>query len=129
MHQRRRQLDVLWLVRVQPLRIDLGQVLGEAIVYDADNGQLLSGSFMDYMMPRADDMPNMVVESKPVPTANNPLGAKGAGEAGTVGALPAIVNAVVDALQPLGVTHLDMPLTPQTVWRAIKRASESAQSA
>ena len=104
----------------------LGQVLGEAIVYDPHSGQLLSGSFMDYMMPRADDLPFMQVESKPVPTLNNPLGAKGAGEAGTVGALPAIVNAVIDALQPLGITHLDMPLTPQIVWRAIQQATRSA---
>jgi carbon-monoxide dehydrogenase large subunit len=102
----------------------LGQVLGEAIVYDVNSGQLLSGSFMDYMMPRADDMPNILVESNPMPTANNPLGAKGAGEAGTVGALPVIVNAVVNALQPLGVTHLDMPLTPQNVWRAIVQARQ-----
>ncbi|MFT5446279.1 MAG: carbon-monoxide dehydrogenase large subunit [Gammaproteobacteria bacterium] len=101
----------------------LGQVLGEAIVYDPDNGQLVSGSFMDYMMPRADDMPNFIVDSNSVPTANNPLGAKGAGEAGTVGALSVIVNAVVDALRPLGVEHIDMPLTPQTVWRAIKAAA------
>ncbi|MFT5173450.1 MAG: carbon-monoxide dehydrogenase large subunit [Gammaproteobacteria bacterium] len=103
----------------------LGQVLGEAIVYEASSGQLLSGSFMDYMMPRADDMPNILVESNPMPSNSNPLGAKGAGEAGTVGALPAIVNAVVNALQALGVTHLDMPLTPQKVWRAIGRASKA----
>ena len=103
----------------------LGQVLGEAIVYEASSGQLLSGSFMDYMMPRADDMPNILVESNPMPSKSNPLGAKGAGEAGTVGALPAIVNAVVNALQALGMTHLDMPLTPQKVWRAIGRASKA----
>ena len=81
---------------------------------------------MDYMMPRADDMPNFIVDSNSVPTANNPLGAKGAGEAGTVGALSVIVNAVVDAVRPLGVDHIDMPLTPQTLWRAIKAAAKAA---
>jgi carbon-monoxide dehydrogenase large subunit len=77
---------------------------------------------MDYAMPRADDVPFFEVDSHEVPTQVNPLGAKGVGEAGTVGALPALVNAVNDALAPLGVRHLDMPMTPERVWRAIQDA-------
>jgi carbon-monoxide dehydrogenase large subunit len=100
----------------------LGQGLFEMLAYDRETGQLLSGSFMDYVMPRADDMPSFDVDSHEVPTAVNPLGAKGVGEAGTVGALPALLNAVNDALAPLGVRHLDMPLTPERVWRAIQDA-------
>ncbi|MGH7089725.1 MAG: xanthine dehydrogenase family protein molybdopterin-binding subunit, partial [Stellaceae bacterium] len=95
-----------------------GQALMEQVVYDQQSGQLLSASFMDYAMPRAADMPPAFeVESNPVPTKLNPLGAKGAGEAGTVGALPAVMNAVIDAL---GVT-IDMPATPERVWRALQR--------
>ncbi len=97
----------------------LGQALMERVVYDRESGQMLSGSFMDYAMPRAEDLPVIEVASNPVPTKRNPLGAKGAGEAGTVGALPAIVNAVIDALAPLGVKGLDMPTTPARVWAAI----------
>ena len=100
----------------------LGQALMEEVAYDPQSGQLLSGSFMDYAMPRADNFGAMHVYSHPVPTALNPLGAKGAGEAGTVGALPAVVNAVIDALAPLGVTALDMPAKSETVWRALRRA-------
>ncbi len=100
----------------------LGQGLFEAMVYDAATGQLHSGSFMDYAMPRADDVPGFEVDSHEVPTKINPLGAKGVGEAGTVGALPALLNAVNDALAPLGVRHLDMPVTPERVWRAIHDA-------
>jgi carbon-monoxide dehydrogenase large subunit len=81
---------------------------------------MLSGSFMDYAMPRAEDFPYIAVESNPCPTKLNPLGAKGAGEAGTVGALPAIVNAVLNALALLGVTHLDMPTTSQRIWQAMR---------
>src|SRR5579864_8208702 len=103
----------------------LGQAVMEAVVYDRESGQMLSGSFMDYAMPRADTMPYMAVASNPVPTKRNPLGAKGAGEAGTVGALPAIVNAVMDALAPLGVKHLDMPATPARIWAAIREARAS----
>jgi carbon-monoxide dehydrogenase large subunit len=77
---------------------------------------------MDYAMPRADDVPLFEVDSHEVPTQINPLGAKGVGEAGTVGALPALLNAVNDALAPLGVRHLDMPVTPERVWRAIREA-------
>ena len=100
----------------------VGQALLENLVYEPGSGQMVTGSFMDYAMPRADDMPSMNVISSPVPTPNNPLGVKGAGEAGTVGALPVVINAVVDALRPLGVTHLDMPASPARVWAAIRKA-------
>ncbi|MFZ2004356.1 MAG: xanthine dehydrogenase family protein molybdopterin-binding subunit [Stellaceae bacterium] len=100
----------------------LGQALMEQVVYDRESGQNLTGSFMDYAMPRADVMPYMEIHSNPVPTKRNPLGAKGAGEAGTVGALPAIVNAVIDALTPLGVKSLEMPATPARIWQAIQDA-------
>jgi len=100
----------------------LGQGLYEELTYEPTTGQLLAGSFMDYAMPRADDMPAFDVDSHEVPTAVNPLGAKGVGEAGTVGALPALLNAVNDALAPFGVRHLDMPVTAERVWRAIQEA-------
>ena len=103
----------------------VGQALMEQVVYDPGSGQLLSGSFMDYTMPRADTTCSIRVESNPVPTALNPLGAKGAGEAGTVGALPAVMNAVLHALGPLGVTELDMPATSLRVWRAIQQSRAS----
>jgi carbon-monoxide dehydrogenase large subunit len=100
----------------------LGQALMEEVAYDPESGQLLAGSLMDYALPRADDCCDFHVESHPVPTALNPLGAKGAGEAGTVGALAAGMNAVLDALAPLGVRALDMPATPARVWAAIRQA-------
>jgi carbon-monoxide dehydrogenase large subunit len=100
----------------------LGQALMEDIRHDPDSGQLLSGTFMDYAMPRADDISMMEVVSNPVPTATNPLGVKGAGEAGNVGGLAAVANAVVDALSPLGVDHIAMPATPEVIWRAIQDA-------
>ena len=100
----------------------LSQVLFERVEYDPESGQLLTGSFMDYCMPRADDVCAMEVGSNPVPTKLNPLGVKGAGEAGTVGALPAVMNAIMDALAPLGVKELDMPATGDRVWRAIRQA-------
>ncbi|WP_420006274.1 xanthine dehydrogenase family protein molybdopterin-binding subunit [Arenibacterium sp. LLYu02] len=102
-----------------------GQYLMERIVYDEDSGQLTTGSFMDYAMPRAAMMPHVDIVSVPVPTATNPLGAKGAGEGGCVGALPAVANAVVDALSSAGIRHLDMPATPERVWRALQAAQES----
>jgi carbon-monoxide dehydrogenase large subunit len=99
-----------------------GQALMENAVHDAD-GQLLSGSFMDYTMPRADTLPFMAFESHPVPATTNPLGAKGCGEAGTSGSMPAVINAVVDALhERTGVLHLDMPATAERVWEALARA-------
>ncbi|MGE3711342.1 MAG: xanthine dehydrogenase family protein molybdopterin-binding subunit [Hyphomicrobiaceae bacterium] len=101
----------------------LGQVMGEACVYDPETGQMLSGSFMDYMMPRADDLPlRLSLHNRPVPSPTNPLGAKGAGEAGTTGAIPTLANAVLDALASAGVKALDMPYTPARVWAAIQAA-------
>ncbi|MBI2753803.1 MAG: xanthine dehydrogenase family protein molybdopterin-binding subunit [Betaproteobacteria bacterium] len=97
-----------------------GQILMEQMAYDPESGQLLTASFMDYAMPRAGDLCNFQIGSHPVPTKLNPLGVKGAGEAGTVGAMPAVMNAIVDALAPLGVRALDMPATPERVWRAIR---------
>jgi carbon-monoxide dehydrogenase large subunit len=100
----------------------VGQALGELITYDADSGQLISGSFMDYQMPRADDVPSVRIETRAVPTAVNPLGVKGVGEAGTVGSLVATINAICDALAPLGIRHIEMPATPSRVWAAIQDA-------
>jgi carbon-monoxide dehydrogenase large subunit len=100
----------------------LGQVLMEQVVYDRDSGQLLSGSFMDYAMPRADTTCDVAVTSNAVPTALNPLGVKGAGEAGTVGALPVVMNAVLNGLGEVGVRELDMPATSVRVWSAIRAA-------
>jgi carbon-monoxide dehydrogenase large subunit len=100
----------------------LGQVLMEEVVYDRRSGQLLTASFMDYAMPRADDCPFFEVESQPMPTKLNPLGVKGAGEAGTVGALPAVMNAVMDALASAGVDRFDMPASPGRVWQALTAA-------
>jgi carbon-monoxide dehydrogenase large subunit len=100
----------------------VGQVLMEEVVYDRDSGQLLTASFMDYAMPRADTMCNVRIRSNPVPTATNLLGVKGAGEAGCVGALPAVMIAIMHALEPLGVGELDMPATSERVWRAMQDA-------
>jgi carbon-monoxide dehydrogenase large subunit len=96
----------------------LGQTLFERCVYD-ENGQLLTGEFMDYAMPRASDIPEYLLGHTVTPSPSNPMGIKGVGEAGTIGATPAIANAVLDALAPLGVKHLDLPLTPEKVWRAM----------
>jgi aerobic carbon-monoxide dehydrogenase large subunit len=98
----------------------VGQILMEDICRDA-SGQPLTGSFMDYAMPRASDVGDIAVESHPVPTRTNPIGVKGAGEAGCVGALPAVANALVDALSQFGVRHIEMPATPERIWRAINR--------
>lgn len=103
----------------------LGQALFEEAVYD-ETGQLLTGSFMDYTMPRADTTPSFDFAYTEVPTDRNVLGLKGAGEAGTIGATPAVVNAVLDALAPLGITHLDMPLTSLKIWDAIASAKTKA---
>jgi carbon-monoxide dehydrogenase large subunit len=103
----------------------VGQALYEEAVYD-DDGQLVTGSFMDYTMPRADNSPAFDFAYTEVPTPRNALGIKGAGEAGTIGATPAAVNAVLDALAPLGITHLDMPLTPLKIWQAIQSAKIKA---
>lgn len=101
----------------------VGQALLERTVHDPDSAQLLTASFQDYALPRAGDLPMIGFETRNVPSTTNLLGMKGAGEAGAIGACPAVVNAAVDALQrAAGVTHIDMPLTPETVWRALKRA-------
>jgi carbon-monoxide dehydrogenase large subunit len=101
----------------------IGAALMERTVYD-ENGQLLTGEFMDYAIPRAEDSPDYVLGSTVTPSPSNPLGVKGVGEAGTIGATPAIANAVIDALSPLGVRHLDIPFTPEQVWRAIQKKGD-----
>jgi carbon-monoxide dehydrogenase large subunit len=103
-----------------------GQALKERMVYDPEDGQLLSGSFMDYAMPRASDFCRINLGSHPVPTEQNPLGVKGAGECGTVGSLSATMNAVNDALAPLGIRNFAMPATPERLWRAIRDAHKAA---
>jgi carbon-monoxide dehydrogenase large subunit len=104
----------------------VGQVLGEHAVYDKDTGQLLAGSFMDYPMPRADWMRSIVCDEHPVPTKANALGSKGVGESGTSGALGATLNAIADAVRPLGIDDLDMPVTPDRMWRALREARNKA---
>ncbi|MBV9151945.1 MAG: xanthine dehydrogenase family protein molybdopterin-binding subunit, partial [Alphaproteobacteria bacterium] len=119
-------------VVINPLLVDgqahggivqgIGQALRECTVYD-ESGQLLTGSYMDYAMPRAEDAPVFAHEFHPVPATTNPLGTKGCGEAGCAGALPSVMNALVDALSEFGIRHIDMPATPERVWRAIQAAS------
>jgi carbon-monoxide dehydrogenase large subunit len=99
----------------------IGQALAEHVVYDA-GGQLLTGSFMDYAMPRSDILGEVKLYDHSVRSPTNPLGVKGTGEAGTTGAIPAVANAVMDALRPLGIRHLDFPYSPSRVWEAISRA-------
>ena len=99
----------------------MGQILGEAVRYDED-GQMLTGSFMDYALARADWVPDFKVLSHPSPARTNPLGVKGCGQAGAMIAPQTVMHAILDALAPLGVTHLDMPATPERVWRAIRAA-------
>jgi carbon-monoxide dehydrogenase large subunit len=99
----------------------IGQAVSEQVSY-SEEGQLLSGSFMDYAMPRATDVPRIVFATVPVPSTANEIGMKGCGEAGTVGALAAVTNAALDALWPAGVRHVDMPLTPQRVWGWLEAA-------
>jgi len=99
----------------------IGQILMEQVAYDRQSGQLLSASFMDYAMPRADVMCDIEIHENPVPTKTNPLGAKGAGEAGCVGSLPAVMIAIMNALEPLGVRELDMPATSERIWQAVQR--------
>jgi aerobic carbon-monoxide dehydrogenase large subunit len=96
-----------------------GQALAEDIVYEEGSGQLLTGTLMDYGIPRADTMPPVTVDFNPVPSPTNPLGAKGVGEGGTVASTPTVMNAILDALAPLGVTDVPMPATPERIWRAI----------
>jgi len=99
----------------------IGQALMENTVYDAD-GQLITGSFMDYAMPRAHNTPDFVVENHPVPATSNPLGTKGCGEAGCAGALTSVMNAIADALADYGIKHIDMPASAPRVWAAIREA-------
>jgi carbon-monoxide dehydrogenase large subunit len=99
----------------------IGQAFMECVSYDA-SGQPITGSFMDYALPRAEDIPHMEIGDHPVPAKSNPLGTKGCGEAGCAGSLSTLTNAVLDALSELGITHIDMPLTPERVWRAIRDA-------
>jgi aerobic carbon-monoxide dehydrogenase large subunit len=103
----------------------IGQALFEHTVYEEGSGQLLSGSFMDYALPRADDLPPLDITLAELPTMINPLGVKGAGQAGCIAAPQTIINAILDALAPLGVDEIDMPATPERVWRAIQRAGRS----
>ncbi|HXA85560.1 MAG TPA: molybdopterin cofactor-binding domain-containing protein, partial [Candidatus Dormibacteraeota bacterium] len=97
----------------------MGQALFEEIVYD-ETGQLITGTLMDYALPKAVMIPHLELDSTETPSPVNPLGAKGVGEAGTIGATPAIVAAIVDALAPYGVRHIDMPIKPEVVWQLIK---------
>jgi carbon-monoxide dehydrogenase large subunit len=100
----------------------IGQALLERCVYDEDNGQLLTGSYMDYTMPRADNLPSFEVGNHATMCTHNPIGAKGVGEVGAIGSPPAVINAVIDALSPLGVSDISMPATPLKVWQAIQAA-------
>jgi carbon-monoxide dehydrogenase large subunit len=103
----------------------IGQAMLERTVYDPETGQLLSGSFMDYALPYASDLPDFDITLTGVPTNANPLGVKGSGQAGAIAAPQAIIAAVLDALAPLGVTHIDMPATPERIWRAIREGSRT----
>jgi len=98
----------------------IGQALLEQAVYDPKDGQLVTGSLMDYALPRAEDTPSFAFETHNVPCTTNPLGVKGAGEAGCVGAMPAVANALVDALSEFGVKSIEMPATPERIWRAMQ---------
>jgi carbon-monoxide dehydrogenase large subunit len=101
----------------------VGQALLEHARYDPESGQLLTGSLMDYCLPRADDLPSIATfTDESTPCKINPLGAKGVGELGTVGGTPTVINALLDALRPLGVKHIEMPASPERVWRAIRAA-------
>ena len=99
----------------------IGQALMEHTVYDGD-GQLLTGSFMDYAMPRAADVPSFELADHPAPATTNPLGVKGCGEAGCAGALTSVMNAVIDALGAYGIRHVNMPLTPAQIWQTLQTA-------
>jgi carbon-monoxide dehydrogenase large subunit len=99
----------------------VAQALWEGAVYD-EQGELQTASLMQYALPKASSFPSFELDRTVTPTDVNPLGVKGAGEAGTIASTPAVVNAVIDALSPLGIAHLDMPLTPERVWRAIEQA-------
>jgi carbon-monoxide dehydrogenase large subunit len=106
----------------------IGQALCENCVYDSASGQLLSGSFMDYCMPRADNLPRLTVSTHSTPSAHTPMGVKGCGEVGTIGSPAAVTNAVVDALSHYGVSHIDMPTTPNRIWSVISERSVTSAS-
>ena len=97
-----------------------GQALYEDVVYDRDSGQLLTGTLMDYGIPRADTLPAISIDFSPVPSTTNPLGAKGVGEGGTVASTPTVMNAILDALAARGVTDVATPATPERIWRAMQ---------
>ena len=103
----------------------IGQALMEHAIWEPDSGQMISGSFMDYAMPRADTVPPYQVKLHEIPTASNPLGVKGVGEAGPTAAPPAVINAIVDALSPYGILHVPMPAAPHAVWQAINRGEKA----
>jgi carbon-monoxide dehydrogenase large subunit len=102
-----------------------GQALSEDVIYDPDNGQLLTGTLMDYGIPHADALPRVTVDFSPVPSPTNPLGAKGVGEGGTVAATPTVMNAILDALAPLDVADVPMPATSERIWHAIREYERS----
>ncbi len=101
----------------------VGQALLENTHYDPESGQLVTGSLLDYCLPRADDLPSFdTFTDESTPCKINPLGAKGVGELGTVGGTPTVMNALIDALRPMGIKHIEMPATPEKVWRAIRQS-------
>jgi carbon-monoxide dehydrogenase large subunit len=102
----------------------VSQALFEEAVYDAD-GNLTTGSFVDYLIPSAADVPSFITDRTVSPSTTNPLGVKGVGETGTIAATPAVVNAILDAVRPFGVTDIQMPCTPERIWRAVNQASAS----
>jgi carbon-monoxide dehydrogenase large subunit len=104
----------------------VGQALLEHTVYEADSGQLVTATYQDYTMPRADDLPDIEIEFLSVPCTTNPFGIKGAGEAGAIGAPPAVINALVDALEPYGVLHIDMPATSERIWQVLQASAPKA---
>jgi len=104
----------------------ISQALFEEAVYDAD-GNLTTGSFVDYLLPSAPDVPSMITDRTVSPSTTNPMGVKGVGETGTIAATPAVVNAILDAARPFGVTDIPMPCTPERIWRAINEASDASK--
>jgi hypothetical protein len=124
LHQQSRNPRRVYCTPAVHADVTVGQVLMKDIRFDPTSGQLLTGSFMDYAMPRADTLSAIDCEDHPVPTQTNPLGVKGAGEAGNVGALPAVANALVNALDPLGIRDVPMPATPERLWHAMTNAQQ-----
>jgi carbon-monoxide dehydrogenase large subunit len=102
----------------------IAQALFEEVAYDPESGQMLTGSLVDYLVPTANEIPTAVLDRTITPSPSNPLGVKGIGEAGTIAASGAVINAIVDALSPLGVKHIDMPASPDRLWKQIRDAQE-----